>query len=127
MKARRVEDPVNFVLVEELEYPTPVAETTPLGSSVRRRGLNRDRRILDDDENVYQVQAQWKAKGWFELRDRAEVIHSRHILFLGNEKCCDLFYRRRTQTIEAALACPWRREPTIVLQTALLIRSLYLC
>lgn len=73
VKARRVEDPVNFVLVEELEYPTPVAETTPLGSSVRRRGLNRDRRILDDDENVYQVQAQWKAKGWFELRDRAEV------------------------------------------------------
>ncbi|KAH7981249.1 hypothetical protein HPB49_022648 [Dermacentor silvarum] len=74
MKARRAEDPINFVLVEQMEYPSPLTETPPTaGSSVRRRGLSRGRRTLFDDENVYEVQAQWKARGWFELRERNEA------------------------------------------------------
>lgn len=74
MKARRAEDPSNFVLVEQMEYPSPLTETAPTaGSSVRRRGLSRGRRTLFDDENVYEVQAQWKARGWFELRERNEA------------------------------------------------------
>ncbi|EEC11665.1 hypothetical protein IscW_ISCW009316 [Ixodes scapularis] len=72
VKARRAEDPNNFVLVEEVEYPSTTTESTPLGSSVRRRGPYRDRRVLYDHENVYEVQAQWTAKGLFELRDRNE-------------------------------------------------------
>ncbi|KAK8771355.1 hypothetical protein V5799_025396 [Amblyomma americanum] len=57
-----------------MEYPSPLTESAPAsGSSVRRRGLSRGRRTLFDDENVYEVQAQWKARGWFELRERNEA------------------------------------------------------
>ncbi|XP_077501808.1 uncharacterized protein LOC144112865 isoform X2 [Amblyomma americanum] len=78
VKARRAEDPINFVLVEQMEYPSPLTESAPAsGSSVRRRGLSRGRRTLFDDENVYEVQAQWKARGWFELRERNEGLSER--------------------------------------------------
>ncbi|XP_023223275.1 1-phosphatidylinositol 4,5-bisphosphate phosphodiesterase epsilon-1-like isoform X2 [Centruroides sculpturatus] len=71
IKARRLEDPSRFVLVEEMEYP-PLAESTPTGT-VRKRGIHRERRILEDNENVYQVQAKWKVKGWLELREKDEI------------------------------------------------------
>ncbi|KAL1439330.1 hypothetical protein MTO96_010351 [Rhipicephalus appendiculatus] len=77
-KARRTEDPSNFVLVEQVEYPSPLTESVPtVGSSVRRRGPCRGLRTLMDDENVYLVQAQWKGRGWFELRERNEGLSER--------------------------------------------------
>ncbi|CAN8024093.1 unnamed protein product [Ixodes persulcatus] len=90
VKARRAEDPNNFVLVEEVEYPSTTTESTPLGSSVRRRGPYRDRRVLYDHENVYEVQAQWTAKGLFELRDRNEVTLEQR---RGNAPKSSSFYR----------------------------------
>nr|CAD7593769.1 unnamed protein product [Timema genevievae] len=54
VKARRMEDPARFVLMEELEW-----------------GGSRQQRLLADDENVYSTQAHWQTLGRFVLRDRA--------------------------------------------------------
>ncbi|XP_064469144.1 uncharacterized protein LOC135383352 [Ornithodoros turicata] len=105
VKARRAEDPNNFVLVEEVEYPSPLAESTPVGSTVRRRGLNRDRRVLYDDENVYEVQAQWKAKGWFELRDRNEMIAEKK---KSNSSKSSSFYR--LSRLRSSIKCKAERD-----------------
>lgn len=74
VKARRMEDPSSFVLVEELDY-TSLSETAPGGSMRMPRGHRgrKDSRVLHDDENVYEVQSRWKAQGRFELRTREEV------------------------------------------------------
>ncbi|XP_037922568.1 1-phosphatidylinositol 4,5-bisphosphate phosphodiesterase epsilon-1-like [Hermetia illucens] len=66
IKARRMEDPSNFVLVEELEF----------GSSSNSTAINTQQRSLADDENVYQTQANWKTIGRFILQDRASVTPS---------------------------------------------------
>ncbi|CAL1293730.1 unnamed protein product [Larinioides sclopetarius] len=58
IKARRMEDPGKFVLVEEVEF-------SPSG---RQRG-----RTLQDNENVFLVQQKWKAKGWFEMREKDQT------------------------------------------------------
>ncbi|XP_077544076.1 uncharacterized protein LOC144156122 [Haemaphysalis longicornis] len=109
VKARRAEDPMNFVLVEQMEYPSPLAESAPAaGSSVRRRGMSRGRRTLFDDENVYEVQAQWKARGWFELRERNEGLSERR---KSNAPKSSSFYRlsrlrSSTKTKERDKSCP---------------------
>ncbi|XP_046989883.1 1-phosphatidylinositol 4,5-bisphosphate phosphodiesterase epsilon-1-like [Schistocerca americana] len=59
VKARRMEDPARFVLVEELEW------SSGSGSSVTRQ-----QRVLADDENVYSTQAHWQTIGRFILRER---------------------------------------------------------
>ncbi|KAL3193090.1 hypothetical protein MRX96_058588 [Rhipicephalus microplus] len=90
-KARRTEDPNNFVLVEQVEYPSPLTESVPtVGSSVRRRGPCRGLRTLMDDENVYLVQSQWKGRGWFELRERNEGLSERRKMSAPK---CSSFYR----------------------------------
>ncbi|KAG8224032.1 hypothetical protein J437_LFUL001109 [Ladona fulva] len=78
VKARRMEDPARFVLVEELEWGgstgSGVADSTSgalSGTSGRRR--TRQQRILDDDENVYTTQANWRTLGRFVLRERIEA------------------------------------------------------
>ncbi|XP_023235323.1 uncharacterized protein LOC111634715 isoform X2 [Centruroides sculpturatus] len=81
LKAHRMEDPSKFVLVEELEYPS-VAESTFTGS-VRKRTSQRERRTLDDNENVYLAQAKWNTKGWFELKVREEVVEEKKRLSLS--------------------------------------------
>ncbi|KAL1122754.1 hypothetical protein AAG570_003081, partial [Ranatra chinensis] len=53
VKARRMEDPTRFVLLEELEW-----------------GNSRPQRVLPDDENVYSTQAHWQTIGRFILRER---------------------------------------------------------
>ncbi|GBO37002.1 hypothetical protein AVEN_247825-1 [Araneus ventricosus] len=53
-----MEDPSKFVLVEEVEF-------SPSG---RQRG-----RTLQDNENVFLVQQKWKAKGWFEMREKDQT------------------------------------------------------
>lgn len=73
VKARRMEDPASFVLVEQVEYP-PLDDGS-LSGPVRRQGMQKNLRVLSDNENVYKAQARWKAKGWFELKKRDEALH----------------------------------------------------
>jgi len=67
VKARRLEDPTKFVLVEELE---PMLPSTSAGTSsdsagsFRKKAMQRStNRILEDDENVYEVQLKWNTVG----------------------------------------------------------------
>lgn len=70
IKARRMENPSNFALVEELEWGGAGA----VGSG------NRQLRVLSDDENVYTTQACWKTLGRFILREREQAIPRRNLL-----------------------------------------------
>lgn len=56
IKARRLENPSQFLLIEELEY-----------------GGNKQQRVLADDENVYSTQAHWPTIGRFILYERDAV------------------------------------------------------
>ncbi|XP_020282205.1 1-phosphatidylinositol 4,5-bisphosphate phosphodiesterase epsilon-1-like [Pseudomyrmex gracilis] len=70
IKARRMENPNKFALVEELEWGGAGA----VGSG------NRQLRVLSDEENVYSTQAFWKTLGRFILREREQAIPRRHLL-----------------------------------------------
>ncbi|XP_043491722.1 1-phosphatidylinositol 4,5-bisphosphate phosphodiesterase epsilon-1-like isoform X2 [Polistes fuscatus] len=70
VKARRMEDPMKFVLVEELEWGGAGA----VGSGSRQQ------RVLRDDENVYSTQAFWKTLGRFSLREREQIAPRRHLI-----------------------------------------------
>ncbi|XP_072761213.1 1-phosphatidylinositol 4,5-bisphosphate phosphodiesterase epsilon-1 isoform X2 [Anoplolepis gracilipes] len=70
IKARRMESPSKFALVEELEWGGAGA----VGSG------NRQLRVLNDDENVYSTQAFWKTLGRFILREKEQAIPRRHLL-----------------------------------------------
>lgn len=70
VKARRMEDPIKFALVEELEW----GGTGAVGSGSRQL------RVLRDDENVYSTQAFWKTLGRFIMREREQAIPRRHLL-----------------------------------------------
>uniref|UniRef100_A0A6P7GQR6 Phosphoinositide phospholipase C n=1 Tax=Diabrotica virgifera virgifera TaxID=50390 RepID=A0A6P7GQR6_DIAVI len=59
VKARRLEDPMNFVIVEELEW----------GGG----GHNIQQRALTDFENVYSAQSHWQTIGRFILQDRSSA------------------------------------------------------
>ncbi|KRT86875.1 C2 domain containing protein, partial [Oryctes borbonicus] len=59
VKARRMEDPTNFVIVEELEW----------GGANHNIQL----RALSDDENVYSAQSHWQTIGRFIMQDRASA------------------------------------------------------
>uniref|UniRef100_A0A182P033 Phosphoinositide phospholipase C n=1 Tax=Anopheles epiroticus TaxID=199890 RepID=A0A182P033_9DIPT len=62
LKARRLDNPNNFVLVEELNYSTKSNDTM--------------QRILLDDENVYVTQANWKTIGRFVIHERSQLTPS---------------------------------------------------
>lgn len=66
VKARRMENPNSFVLVEELEY----------GGSSSSSSNNSQQRPLANEENVYSTQANWKTIGRFILQDRTQVTPS---------------------------------------------------
>ncbi|XP_056642796.1 1-phosphatidylinositol 4,5-bisphosphate phosphodiesterase epsilon-1-like isoform X2 [Diorhabda sublineata] len=59
VKARRLEDPMNFVIVEELEWG---------GAS-----HNIQQRALEDFENVYSAQSHWQTIGRFILQERSSA------------------------------------------------------
>lgn len=65
VKARRMENPNNFVLVEELEF-----------GSIGNSASNTQQRQLADDEKVYMTQANWKTIGRFILQDKTQVTPS---------------------------------------------------
>ncbi|XP_058116355.1 1-phosphatidylinositol 4,5-bisphosphate phosphodiesterase epsilon-1-like [Anopheles ziemanni] len=62
LKARRLDNPNNFVLVEELNYSN--------------KGNDTMQRILLDDENVYVTQANWKTIGRFVIHERSQLTPS---------------------------------------------------
>ncbi|XP_052101648.1 1-phosphatidylinositol 4,5-bisphosphate phosphodiesterase epsilon-1-like isoform X3 [Mytilus californianus] len=74
MKAHR-SDPENlrkFVLVEEVECPSSDTQSP----HARRHSTDHpDRRILDDDENVYLAQREWKTNGKFIIMDKSQAEH----------------------------------------------------
>ncbi|XP_058826169.1 1-phosphatidylinositol 4,5-bisphosphate phosphodiesterase epsilon-1-like [Topomyia yanbarensis] len=62
LKARRLDNPNNFVLVEELNYSNKSNDTM--------------QRILMDDENVHMTQANWKSIGRFVIHERNQLTPS---------------------------------------------------
>ncbi|ODN01451.1 1-phosphatidylinositol 4,5-bisphosphate phosphodiesterase epsilon-1 [Orchesella cincta] len=78
VKARRLEDPSRFVLIEELEpmLPSTSAQSSEsAGSSFRKKSSSRTTtRILDDDENVYERQLKWNTVGKFVLKERKQAF-----------------------------------------------------
>jgi len=79
-KARRPEDHRNFVIIEELEYYDHTNATDSQTSTAYRNKSGKvaaiSRRILEDMENVYSVQANWKTKGKFELKNRKDITNN---------------------------------------------------
>ena len=73
MKARRTEDPRNYVLVEEMTSHKSHNSSTALN---KRNSSGRcELRILAADENVYQAQSAWKSNnGKFLLMDRHKAM-----------------------------------------------------
>lgn len=70
VKARRMEDPCKFSLVEELEW----GGTGAVGSGKRQL------RVLRDDENVYGTQAFWKTLGRFVLKEREQAPPKKNLI-----------------------------------------------
>lgn len=66
VKARRMEDPSKFVLVEELEY----GQFNDCSTAGTKSKSKIERRILKDCENVYQLQSSWNTLGKLVLKDR---------------------------------------------------------
>lgn len=62
LKARRFDNPNNFVLLEEIQ---PNNANTPV-----------HQRIMQQDENVYKIQANWKALGRFIIQERTQSTPS---------------------------------------------------
>lgn len=77
LKARRMEDPKDYVIVEEIET---FASGNFNESGTIIKGRHRDstaiesKRILEDKENVYRAQANWKGKGLFRLVRRVDAV-----------------------------------------------------
>ncbi|XP_071477015.1 uncharacterized protein [Diadema antillarum] len=75
-KAHRLDaNPSNFVLVEDVykEWRSPDASTAK--KNITEKGTSR---VLEDTENVFEVQSQWKTPGRFSLRERDEAQSKAH-------------------------------------------------
>ena len=71
MKGRRSEDPRHYVLLEEIMLSHYESSMTSKG---RRGSKSTERRVLADDDNVYQTQTQWRGSaGRFILCERDKV------------------------------------------------------
>ena len=71
MKARRSEDPRHYVLLEEIMLSHYESSMTSKG---HRGSKSTERRVLADDDNVYQTQTQWRGSaGRFILCERDKV------------------------------------------------------
>lgn len=97
VKARRMENPNNFVLVEELEFGSS-------GSSSSSN--NTQQRPLHDDENVYLTQANWKTIGRFILQDRSQVTPSMRRHRIAIDKISRGFSISRAAVLSSGSAKP---------------------
>lgn len=79
LKAHRAEDPGSFVLVEEVENYCETgqmeggAASSTFGFKSGQKGGIGYRRVVGDDENIYEVQKKWKNKGKFEMKYRKDL------------------------------------------------------
>lgn len=95
LKARRIDNPNNFVLVEEIQ-----PNNLNLNSQTHQR-------ILQNDENVYKTQANWKTLGRFIIQERTQTTPS--ILRKGKsmDKCKGLGIVRPSKfPIQSVLSDP---------------------
>lgn len=94
LKARRMEDPNSFVLIEELEYGS--TGTGGSGSS------NTQQRPLATDEIVFSTQANWKTIGRFILQDKSSVTPSMRRHRLAIDKISRGFSISRAAVLNSA-------------------------
>lgn len=71
VKARRMEEPSRFILVEELEFGGGTSATGSSGSTSATATTTTQQRTVLEDENVFRTQANWKTIGRFVLQERA--------------------------------------------------------
>lgn len=98
LKARRMENPNNFVLIEELEFGGN-ASGSGSGSSTQQRPLT-------NDENVFSTQANWKTIGRFILQDRSQVTPSMRRHRLAIDKISRGFSISRAAVLSTASKNP---------------------
>lgn len=96
LKARRMENPNNFVLIEELEYGS-----TGTGSS-----SNTQQRALANDENIFSTQANWKTIGRFILQDKSQFTPSMRRHRLAIDKISRGFSISRAAVLNSASKSP---------------------
>ena len=68
-----MESPKNFVLLEETEVESEVANSGSTKGKHRENFYTLSKRILDDNEKVYLAQVAWKGKGLFRLAKADEI------------------------------------------------------
>lgn len=82
MKARRIEDSKNYVILEEIEHNPLDDKNHPQGhhhhhhtfsTKLTQASRISRKRILADEEILYVVQSNWKSKGLFRLLPRIEA------------------------------------------------------
>ena len=70
-KAHRLDaNPSSFVLVEDVYKEWRSPDTTTAKKNIAEKVTSR---VLGDEENVAELQDQWKTPGRFSLREREEV------------------------------------------------------
>ena len=70
-KAHRLDaNPSTFVLVEDVYKEWRNPDTASAKKNIAEKLTSR---VLEDEENVFEVQSQWKTPGRFSLREREEV------------------------------------------------------
>lgn len=73
IKAHRDEDSKSFVIIEEIENFSESNQNDSSSFSFKSKSGIGYRRVVGDQENIYDVQTQWKNKGKFELKYRKDI------------------------------------------------------
>jgi phosphatidylinositol phospholipase C epsilon len=96
LKARRFDNPNNFVLVEELQ-PSNVASNA-----------QNYMRMVQNEENVYKTQANWKTLGRFIIQERAQTTPSilRKVKSMDRGKALNVSNRPSKFPIQSVLSDP---------------------
>ena len=103
VKARRLEPPGGFVLVEELEF----GRMTSDASGARRKPTRTERRRLADDECVYEAQRAWPTMGRLYLRERQPQAEESSTRWKGAEPAS---WRLRLPTLVGCSTDPRRHS-----------------
>lgn len=96
VKARRMEDPNNFVLVEELEF----------GGGAPNSACTTQQRQVPDGESIYRTQANWKTIGRFVLQEKSLVTPSMRRHRLAIDKISRGLSISRTAVLNTASKAP---------------------
>lgn len=96
VKARRMEDPNNFVLVEELDF----------GGGAPNAVCTTQQRQVPDSESIYRTQANWKTIGRFVLQEKSLVTPSMRRHRLAIDKISRGLSISRTAVLNTASKAP---------------------